>query len=139
MAIALFELTKIMFSNSKEYDKLTQQDKYANHFMIARLMAIKYPIQAQQLNRNGIDGAAVVDTWRRVCSQSTRTPGWLWTKMKKGEDKKKEWQPDKELAYFYMKRNNIGPREFKELLKFHPEEMKKFLKKIEKQINVGDK
>jgi len=134
--INLFQLIKIMFTSTDEYSKLKKSDKSGNHFMVQRMMAINHPIEAQKLNRNGIDGAAVVDTWQKVCKRYTRVPGWTWTKASKADKIKKEWSPDEKLAKFYMNRNNIGPREFNELLKFKGPDMKKFLKKIEKQLDV---
>jgi hypothetical protein len=132
----LFELIKIMFTNPEKYDKLKKSDKAGNHFMVQRMMAINHPIEAQKLNRNGIDGSAVIDTWQKVCKRYTRVPGWTWTKASKADKVKKEWKPSEQIAKFYMNRNNIGPREFDELLKYNGPEMKKFLKKIEKQIDV---
>ena len=134
----LFELIKIMFTDDSKYRKLKKSDKAGNHFMVQRMMAINHPIESHKLNRNGIDGSAVVDTWQKVCKRYTRVPGWTWTKANKAEKIKKEWKPDSELSKFYMNRNNIGPREFNELLKFNGPVMKKFLKKIEKQLDVHD-
>lgn len=135
----LFHLIKLMFTNPSEYKKLKASDKSGNHFMVQRMMAINFPIQSQQLNRNGINGSAVVDTWQQVGSRFSKVPGWIYTKSKPSAKKEKVWKPDPELAKFYMKKNNIGPREFNEIIKYNTKELKSYFKKIEKQINVHDR
>lgn len=128
-----------MFTNPSEYRKLKSSDKAGNHFMIARMMAINFPIQSQQLNRNGINGSAVVDTWQQIGSRFTKVPGWIYTKSKPSAKKTKVWKPDPELSKFYMKKNNIGPREFSELIKYNEKEVKNYFKKLEKQLDVHDR
>ena len=135
----LFQLVKVMFTNPSEYRKLKSSDKAGNHFMVQRMMAINFPIQSQQLNRNGINGSAVVDTWQKVATRFTKVPGWIYTKSKPSAKKSKVWKPDVDIAKFYMKKNNIGPREFDELIKYNEKEVKAYFKKLSKQLDVHNR
>ncbi len=137
MAVELFDLVKIMFSDPNKYQKLSANDRGRNFFMIQRFMSIKFPTTAQQLNRNGINPIAVVDLWQLVASRFSKVPGWIYTKTKK-VTVEKQWKPNPEIATIWMQKNSIGERELNECIKFNPEGMKKILKEMEKQINLYD-
>jgi hypothetical protein len=131
----LFEFIKLIFTNPKEYSKLKNIQKGKNFFMLQRFMSIKYPTTAQQLNRNGINGAAVADLWQLVSSRFGRVPGWIYTKTKKVQTEK-EWKPNPEVSTFWMQRHGMNERDLKMAIKFNPEEMKKTFQRIEKQIQM---
>jgi len=137
MALQLFDFIKVMFTDQKAYSEIKTSDKGRHYFMIQRFMAIKYPSTAQQLNRVGINPSAVVDLWQIVCSRFNRVPGWIYTKTKK-VSVEKTFSPDPESARLWMDRNGLGERDLKMAIQFHPEEMKKVLKSIEKQIKMHD-
>ena len=61
----LFDLVRVMFSDPKKYNEVKNNDKAKNHFMIQRFMAINWPTQAQQMNRNGINGVGVIQPGTR--------------------------------------------------------------------------
>lgn len=134
----LFDFIKVIFTNPKEYSKLKSSEKGKHFFMTNRFFSIKYPTTAQQLNRNGINGSAVVDLWSIVASRFGRVPGWIYTKTKK-VSVEKEWKPNPEIASFWMERHGLGERELKLAIKFNPEEMKKTFQRLEKQIQVYDR
>ena len=100
-------------------------------------MAIKHPSTAQQLNRVGMNGWAVVDLWQMVASRFKRVPGWIYTKTKKVSSDK-TWKPNPEVAKIWMEKNSVGERELKDAIRFYPEETKKFFSAIEKQIKMYD-
>lgn len=133
----LFDFVKIMFTKHKEYQAIKQHTKKRHHFMINRFFSIKFPSNAQMFNRNGINGASVVDSWSLVAQRFTSVPMWFYTKTKKiaGADKK-EYIPSDEVVEFFMKKHEIGKREFKELQHFAQNELELELKKIEKAIKV---
>lgn len=134
----LFDLIRVMFSDPKKYEKLSNNDKGKNFFMVQRFMSIKYPTTAQSLNRVGANPVAVIDLWQLVASRFSKVPGWIYTKTKKTTSSEKTWKPDPELATIWMQRNSIGERELRECIKYNPEEMKKVFKALEKQVNLYD-
>ena len=132
----LFELVKVMFTDSKKYSTLRNVDKAKNFFMIQRFMAIKHPTTAQSLNRININPWAVVDLWQIVASRFQRVPGWIYTKTKKPASIDKTWKPNSDVAAIWMQKNGVGERELKDAIRFYPEEMKKHFTAIEKQIQM---
>jgi hypothetical protein len=134
----LFDFTKVLFGNPREYQKLKTVEKGKHFFMIQRFFSIKFPATAQQLNRNGINGAAVVDLWQIVGQRFGRVPGWIYTKTKKVATEK-VWKPNPEVATIWMQRHGLGERDLELAIKFNQEEMKKYFQKLEKQIEVYDR
>jgi hypothetical protein len=133
----LFDFVKIMFTKPKDYKELKQQTKKRHHFMINRFFSIKFPANAQLFNKNGINGAAVVDSWSLVAQRFTSVPTWFYTKTKKIETTKKdEYIPSEEVVSLFLQKNEIGKREFNELKKFAREELYTELKKLETAIKV---
>ena len=134
----LFDFTKVLFGKPNEYQKLKTIEKGKHFFMIQRFFSIKFPSTAQQLNRNGINGSAVVDLWQIVGQRFGRVPGWIYTKTKKVASEK-VWKPNPEVATIWMQRHGLGERDLQLAIKFNPEEMKKYFQKLEKQIEVYDR
>jgi hypothetical protein len=139
----LFTMIKHLFSHKQiEWDKIKRNDKAKNYFMINRFFAIQFPVQAQAVNRNGIDGAAIVDMWKVVGSKFTKPPGWIYTKTKKSKNntalpKLKEYP--KHLVDMYLKVNKIGLEDYRILLENHPKEMKKHFERLDKIISNDEK
>jgi len=131
----LFDFVKVMFTDQRKYSQLKNSDRARHFFMIQRFMAIQYPSTAQQLNRTGINAWPVVDLWQMVASRFNRVPGWIYTKTKKVASEK-NWKPDPEAAKFWMERNNVGEKELRDAIRFHPDEMKRIISLIEKQIKM---
>ena len=122
----LFDFTKVLFGNPKEYAKLKTVEKGKHFFMLQRFFSIKFPATAQQLNR------------QRVGQRFGRVPGWIYTKTKKVASEK-VWKPNPEVATIWMQRHGLGERDLQLAIKFNPEEMKKYFQKLEKQIEVYDR
>ena len=95
----LFDLVKVMFTNPKKYSDIKNSDKAKNHFMINRFMAINYPEQAQVVNKNGINGIGVIDTWQFITSRFKKVPGWIYTKTKKTKKQENEESNIKQSRY----------------------------------------
>lgn len=133
----LFDFVKIMFTKKDLYNNIKQHSKKRHHFMINRFFSIKYPSNADAFNFNGINGASVVDSWSMVASRFKSVPGWFYTKTKKTEKQKADKYIPSELAInLFLEKNEIGIREYNELLKFSKQDLYKDLQHIEKQINV---
>tara|TARA_R110002096_G_scaffold331577_2_gene525610 strand:- start:1967 stop:2293 length:327 start_codon:yes stop_codon:yes gene_type:complete len=107
--------------------------------MINRFFAIKFPANAQLFNVNGINPIAVIDSWSLVASRFRAVPRWIYTKTKKSAKvkvNKSKYIPSDEVIKFFIDKNEIGMREFKELETFAPNELHTTLKAIEKSIQV---
>jgi len=108
--------------------------------MINRFFAIKFPGNANVFNHNGINGAAVVESWGMVATRFKSVPGWWYTKTKKAKTTiKDKYTPSEDAVRIYMDKNEIGKRELKELEQFAKESLYADLKNIEKQIDVYSK
>lgn len=133
----LFDLVRVMFTNPKKYKELKNSDKAKNHFMINRFMAINWPAQAQVLNRNGINGVGVIDTWQFITSRFKRVPGWIYTKTKKTKKQESlEFKYSEELVEIYLKVNQISRKDFNQLTKLHPEQMQEYFTKMKLQYET---
>ena len=133
----LFDLVRVMFTKPKEYSEVKNNDKAKNHFMINRFMAINWPVQAQLLNRNGINGIGVIDTWQFLTSRFKRVPGWIYTKTKKTKAQEKlEYKYSEELVEIYLKVNQISRKDFNQLTKLYPEQMQEYFTKMKLQYET---
>jgi hypothetical protein len=133
----LFDLVRVMFTNPKKYSEIKNSDKAKNHFMIQRFMAINFPEQAQLLNRNGINGIGVIDTWQFITSRFKRVPGWIYTKTKKTKAQQaKEFKYSEDLVSLYMEKNKISRKDFNQLTKLCPDKMQEYFTKLRKQYDT---
>ena len=133
----LFDLVRVMFTKPKEYNEVKNNDKAKNHFMINRFMAINWPVQSQLLNRNGINGIGVIDTWQFLTSRFKRVPGWIYTKTKKTKAQEKlEFKYSEELVEIYLKVNQISLKDFNQLTKLYPEQMQEYFTKMKLQYET---
>ena len=133
----LFDLVKVMFTNPKRYEELKNSDKSKNHFMIQRFMAINWPSESQKMNRNGINGIGVIDTWQFVTSRFKRVPGWIYTKTKKTKVQESlEFKYSEDLVEIYLKVNEISRRDFDLLTKMYPQVMQDYFTKMKLQYET---
>lgn len=124
-----------MFDSNSDYSEVTDYTKRKNSFMLNRFMSIKYPIQANLFNFLNTDPVGASDSWRRVTVQFKRTPGWIFTKVKKSpKNNTKEYIPSDEAINLFLTINQIGKREFEEAMKLNRDETVKYLQIIEKEI-----
>lgn len=136
----LFEFMKVMITDPKRYSQLKASEKGRHFFMVQRFMSIKFPTTAQQLNRVGMNGSAVMDLWQKIAIRfNNRVPGWIYTKTKKVDSTEtKSFKPNAEAATVWMQRNGLTERDLKDAIRFNPDEMKKVISSIEKQIKMYD-
>lgn len=135
----LFDFVKLIFTKPAQYRNVKNHNKKRHQFMINRFFAIKFPTNAQALNINGINPVAVIDSWAMVASRFRGVPGWIYTKTKKATKattNKKQYIPSDEAVKFFIEKNEIGAREFKELEKFAKTELHSQLQSIEKAMKV---
>jgi|TARA_R100000501_G_C2598556_1_gene96355 hypothetical protein len=133
----LFDLVRVMFTSPQKYSDIKNSDKAKNHFMIQRFMAINFPDRAQLLNRNGINGIGVIDTWQFITSRFKRVPGWIYTKTKKTKKQESlEFKYADDLVDLYLKVNEITKKDFDQLVKLNPEKMQQYFLKLRKQYDT---
>lgn len=130
----LFDYIKTLFSQSKDYENLSDYVKRKNAFMTNRFMSIQYPTQGNLFNKMNINPVGVADSWRKVGIRHKRTPGWIFTKTKKTA-KVNTFSPSDEALSFYLKMNEIGMREYKDAMKYNPDQTTADLKTIQKTID----
>ncbi len=133
----LFDLVRVMFTSPSKYKDVKNSDKAKNHFMIQRFMAINFPDRSQLLNRNGINGIGVIDTWQFITSRFKRVPGWIYTKTKKTKKQESlEFKYADDLVDLYLKVNEITKKDFDQLVKLNPQEMQSYFLKLRKQYDT---
>ena len=131
----LFDYIKVLFGKDAQWKKVSNYDKSKNSFMTNRFMSIKFPVQANLFNSLRTDPVGQAEAWRMVASKFNRVPGFIYTKVKKtAKQKAKEFSPDPKALDLYLKINEIGMREYKELSKHHPSELHKAINILEKQM-----
>ena len=134
----LFDFIKVFFSDDGRYEELKHYDKSKNRFMLNRFMAIKFPTNAQALNRIGTDPGYIVDSWRLVVLNKGlyRTPGWIYTKVRNLEPKeeKKVFKPKDETIKFYLDKHKLTLRDYKDCLKFNKTALLNEMERIEKEM-----
>ena len=135
----LFDFVKIIFTNPKRYREVSNRNKRRHHFMINRFFSIKYPVNANLFNFNGINGLSVIDSWQLVANRFKSVPGWIYTRTKKKKKvatKKSEYIPKEETIKKFIHNHEIGMREFGELESFCKEELYISLKKLENSMTM---
>jgi len=137
----LFDFINALF-NKEKYAAIPDSEKKSKFFMTQRFISIKYPLQAQQFNMNGINQVVVMDFWASWLSNSyNRPPKWLYTKSIK---KKKVDKTDKiatalgriktTTVDFYLKLRKLDRRDYDFLQTIDPEGLLGELKTLEAAI-----
>ncbi len=111
-------------------------DKSRNAFMVNRIMAVRYPVQASALNGMGGDHGNVVSYWTTAPGLPRgRQPGWVYTKVNKKEQVKKV-KLDPAGAAAWMEANEVGPTELAEAMRTAPSALAEEVKSITKSMGV---
>ena len=63
-AIGPFDIIKLMFTDKESFDNLSDYMLSKHFFMINRIMAIQFPLQAQCFNKLNINEAQVIRSWQ---------------------------------------------------------------------------
>jgi len=140
----LFDLVKTIFKKDSEWDKVSNSDKKRNYFMINRIMAIQFPIQADQFNRLKINPYPVVDWWHRTLSKNySRQPTWIYTKTNKPKKTKSSSKPSfddfSEVEDFIKEKFSVSSRELSELKEFFPDKYRDWLTSLKAQLKTSGK
>ena len=134
----LFDQMKLMFQNPKEFAKLTNYEKGKYFFMFNRFFAIKYPINANLLNKTKIPPGEAVQVWSDLLTKVyNRIPQWIWSGIKGVKNKKEETKKNKiepETILFYAQKHQISTKEVEYALKTIGPEFEQELLKIQKLL-----
>lgn len=135
----LFDSLKLMFKNPVKFKDLSNYEKTKNGFMMNRFFSIKYPIQAQMMNRMYINGGESVQYWGSMLSKLyTDVPTWIWTTLKQIKTKKSEIKnklPVKEETLnFYCQKMQISRKDLDYAIDVLGDKFIKELKQIEKTL-----
>lgn len=135
----LFDFTKIIFENPREYKEITPGTKRKWYFLLQRRFAIQFPMQANALQHLKINQAGVVDFWQYFMrKQYQRTPGWMFTKgvNKSKEEKERKINVSNKLIDQYAKKMSIDKKSIYEALEYYPDLMVAELKSFQKMLDM---
>lgn len=128
----IIDVANALFTNKKDWSKITDEDKEKYFFIFNRYFAKKYVKEAQLLNLKNIDKVLAFDTWYYFMLDKPY-PKWFWSKSEKG-DKSEINDKDYKLL---LQKLNIKSLDLDYLIEHHIEFIKeeiKYYKQIEKQI-----
>ena len=129
----LYGFIKYVFENHLEYSKISRSEKSKYFFMLQRLMSIAFPIQANAFNHVKVSQPEISDYWHESLSKLySKTPGWIYTKTKKSEKKKKSIEmPSDEAVTYYLERTKMSKRELNDAIKLFGDEALEPIRRIE--------
>lgn len=122
----LFEVIGSIFTDKQKFSEYSNLTLDRNSFMINRMMAIQYPLQANALNVLNANGADIAKSWNIFLPQQHRNPSFIYTKgsKKAQEDKTKKAQmPKKSEIIDYCLTYNISYKTVMNAMQFYREEM----------------
>ena len=119
-------MVRIIFKDKQSYKHIDDVEKERMQFMFNSIISRGLPVQANLLNKKGIDKACVMDIWFTYSKSSTKIPDWFipnWGKLKSNKS-------DNVL-------NNYSDTD-KYLLSFYPDAIKEEKERIEldKKSNI---
>lgn len=115
-------ITKLFTADPVKWKTLTEKDKEGFFIILNRMMSIKHPLIANEMNVMYINKSRAVDWWHEIMSrQYFKAPGWIWTKTKfetdnKNKDKSLE-DFDEKIMKKYLEHNQISKKDLKEAYK----------------------
>lgn len=130
----LFDYIGAVFERNSNWDRaIKNTHKAKHHFMLHRFLGIQHPVQSNEMNRMGVNSISAADYWHHMLGKLyNQVPKWMYTKTKKAEKvDKKEYVPSDAAKNLWMDMHNCGPRDFKQMMEFYPEEFKEQLKDLE--------
>lgn len=137
-----FEVSRKMFTDINEFNKLSDQVLSRNFFMMNRSIAIKFPDKAQAFNILGINEPDVMKFWSTYIGNTGRVPGFMFTKGSKASQKEKEIKmkmPSKKLIKEFCLHYNLNRKDVMSAIKLYNNEMINEIFEYEKMINQINK
>jgi hypothetical protein len=132
----LKDFIKTLFERPEEYKDVTTSEKAKFFFMTQRFCSIAFPIQAQAFNHIRIPQSETMDYWQESMSKLyKKTPGWIYTKTKKTDKKKKADRPSDEAIEYYLFRMKMSKRELEEAINLFGDKALEPIRRIETIMN----
>lgn len=102
-------IVRILFRDKDKYKHLSDEEKESTFFIINRRMCKYSSINAEALNRKGIDRSLAMDIWYEFCGNVTQVPSNFWDGLKNISRKKDILdglsEKDKYMIKNYFKKN----------------------------------
>lgn len=137
-----FDIINMIFTNITEFNKLSDSLLEKNFFMINRIFAIKYPLQANLFNKTTINMGEVVRAWSTFIINKEgygKVPYFVYTKgAKKTETSNNKTPISKELKTEYCKRYKLSFKDFDDLMEMFYDETVADVLRYEKLISVRE-
>lgn len=120
----------------EEWKSVPDVQKKKHCFMVMRIVAIKYPLQAANFSVIGMMDNHVLDFFHSYFVKTNRSkPSWTYSKSLSRKDKKiTELKLDKDSVNNWANRHNMSTKDLNFLLQFFPEEVKTEVKTFEKSL-----
>lgn len=121
-ALSPFDILSMMFTDKMAFDKLSNLLLAKNFFMINRIMAINFPLQAQCFNQLCINQGEVVRAWASFAVAKCgygRVPSFVYTRGAKKDSASSPDEIDKETKIEYCKKYNMSLKDFDDILYFN--------------------
>ena len=85
--MALIDVTNALFKDKSNWNRISDDEKEKNFFIINRFMSKKFPEKSKLLNDKLINKVSAMDTWF-IFMLSQPYPTWFWSKSETKKDKK---------------------------------------------------
>lgn len=138
-----FDIINMMFDDTMGFDSLPEKTLADNYFLLNRRFAIKYPMQAAQLSKMGINEAWALKFWKvfikakENCSYGP--PKFLYTagakKLKESKAKVGIDAFDEDIINQYMIRYELSSKDFRDMLEFFNDETVADVEKFWKTVD----
>lgn len=86
----LFKVSKAMFSNRKDWSKITDLEKEECFFIFNRYFSKKFPMKSQLLNDKLQDKSVAMNLWYHFM-ENQPYPDWFWAKTESKQSKSEEY------------------------------------------------
>lgn len=125
--------------DTKEWKTVPDVQKKKHCFMVMRILAIKFPVQACQFSVSGMNEVHVLDFFHSYLVKTHRQkPSWTYSKSISKKNKKlEELKLDKESVEMWANRYQMSTKDLNFLLVHFPNEIKTEVKAYEKALKVG--
>lgn len=137
-----FDVSKKMFTDINEFNKLSDNVLNRNFFMMNRSIAIKYPEKAQAFNITSINGADVMKFWSNYIGNIGYVPGFMYTKGSKASQRDKAIKmkmPSNKIIKDFCLHYNINKKDVLSAIKLYNNDMISEIMEYEKMINQLNK
>lgn len=137
-----FDVSKKLFTDINEFNKLSNAILSRNFFMMNRSIAIKYPIKAQAFNLLKINESDVMKFWAGHIGNCGRVPYFMYTKGSKAAQKDKAVKmkmPSTKLIKEFCLYYNLNRKDVISAIKLYNNDMINEIFEYEKMINQINK